>query len=315
MYETDTDESDALLNQELRKRGGSEAISEEYWDINNGHISSDNFVLPAWMFDIEDDDNLELLNSRLTLLQELDIDPSHIIDCIAWQFKCPFFGLLKRITSLNSIDRSPFASIRCVQLMCGRVIDNSHPINIASKYTFVGRHSETTSSDDESEELATLDKHSSNVNFWGPMFIVTLFAALLWLGNQKNVPYIYVVWILGSLFAHLTVLPFLDGSTLSFHLAILGYSLCPQLPFCFIVLAFRPSVLVCSILQIIGVMWSSTAALMGYQVIVRPLIAKDEDRSKLLLLLPVVLLFELYMITLVPMRRWQINNGQPITFF
>jgi len=283
------------------------------WDTSP---NEDTFALPAWMFEIEDDEDLDVFYHS-SLLQELEIDPMHIIDCVVWQFKCPFFGLLRRASCLPSLDMSRFVSIRHVSSLCGRVTDyNSHPIKLASKYRCDGRTTASSRSDldVDTDDGAVSSANSSNVDFWGPMTIVTGFAGLLWLGNQKNVPYVYVVWVLGALLLHLTVRPFLDGSSMSFHMAMLGYSLCPQLPLCFIVLAFRPSVIVCTLLQMLGVAWSTTAALMGYQMIVRPLIANTEERSKLLLLLPMVFLFQMYIITLVPMRKWQINGGQPVSF-
>jgi len=285
--------------------------ARSHWDTNN----EETFALPTWIFDIEDDDENLDVYTHSSLLQELEIDPMHIIECVVWQFKCPFFGLLRR-ASIPSLDGCRFVPIRFVHSLCGRVVDyNSHPIKLTSKYK--NERATTASSSGYTEadtDDAAVSNNDNSVDFWGPMTIVTLFAGLLWLGNQKNVPYVYVVWVLGALLLHLTVRPFLDGSSMSFHMAMLGYSLCPQLPLCFIVLAFRPSVFVCTVLQMLGVVWSATAALMGYQMIIRPLIASTEERSKLLLLLPMVFLFQIYMITLVPMRKWQINGGQPVSF-
>jgi len=289
-----------------------------YIQYSSSSSNEEASTLPEWMFDIEDDEDLEVLN-HLSLLQELEINPQQIIDCVVWQFKCPFYGLFRRVSCLPSLDGSRFATARWVHSVCHRTIDyNAHPIKLSSTYRYEGRRTTATLPTDadvgNDDSNASSSNSNSHVEFWGPMGVVTGFAALLWLGNQKNVPYVYVVWVLGALLLHLTVRPFLDGSSMSFHMAMLGYSLCPQLPLCFIVLVFRPSVFVCTLLHMIGVLWSSTAALMGYQMIVRPLIAKTEERSKLLLLVPMVFLFQVYMITLVPMRRWQINGGQPVNF-
>jgi len=153
------------------------------------------------------------------------------------------------------------------------------------------------------------------VDFWGPAMVVTVYCALLWLGSQSAVPYVYIIWLLGALLAHLTCRPFLASSTFFFHLSILGYSLVPQIPMCFIIIVGRPSLFASTILQMIGVSWSATAAVMSYTVICRPKIPRIEDKKKLLLLIPVVILFQIYTVSLMPMRRWQINSGEKVKIF
>lgn len=285
--------------------------------------SDTGFALPKWMFDVEEhDENLELLSSGKTMLQELEIDPQKLLQIIVWQFKCPFFALLRRFNNLSfSFDNSRYAALRLTHYICGRVVDyNSHPIRLVSRYSVAGGGELSTYTGYGEEPYGSsasnaVEGEVHHIDFWGPWLICTGFAALLWLGDQKNVPYVYVIWFLGALVTHLTVRPFLEGSSLLFHLAILGYSLCPQIPLCLAILVFNPSITVSTVLQFFSVAWSCLAALMSYSMILRPLIAKPDDRIKLMLLYPIVTLFQIYMVTLVPLRHRQVNaQQQPVTF-
>jgi hypothetical protein len=256
--------------------------------------------LPSWFFDINEDDE-SIINSSQSVLDELEINPSHIIEVVKWNLFCPFFGIIKRFS--------------CNSAILNRIMledYSSHPIKLVSSYKRTALF-EYDDNDDVNEKVDENDTEtSSNTDFWGPLFITTIFSSLLWLGNQRNVPYVYVIWCLSAILCHVTCRSFLDGSTIGFHLSILGYSLVPQIPLCFIILALRPSLTASTIIQFFCVVYSMCAALMSYNMIIRPLI-EPRSRNKLLLLLPVVFLFELYIITLVPMRRWQINHGNPIT--
>jgi hypothetical protein len=297
-----------------------ELASESASDIGEWTpASSGGFRLPSWMFDVVDnDDRLEIMSSRKSLIEELEIDPLHILQVVVWQFKCPLFALLRRFNGFPSVDNSRFAVLRWIAKLCGRVIDyQSHPIRLSSTYRYNAVSASGRNLPSEEDEVfspsssAIGDETRDTVDFWGPLAICTSFSALLWLGDQKNVPYVYIIWLIGGLLTHLTVRPFLDGSGVLFHLAILGYSLCPQIPIYFLLLLLRPSVVTCLWMHFLGITWSCTAALMSYNMILWPLIARTEDRIKLRLLVPIVLLFHVYMSTLVPVRQ---VTGQPVAF-
>ena len=251
---------------------------------NNALGASNRPLLPAWIWDLEDDE--DLLSSRLGLMNELEIQPRIIVNIVYWQLLAPFQPLLRRIGILAR-DQSAQA----------------HPITLASSYN---RGTPSWGS-----PTNTTTTHSTHVDFMGPAIIVTAFASLLWVGNQKNVPYVYVIWIVGAVMAHLTVRGFCSGSSISFHLAVLGYSLVPLIPLCFVILVYNPSITASTLIQCACVLWSSLAAIRSYYMILHPLV-EHRSRNKLLLLMPVVLLFEMYIIALVPMRRWQINHGEPV---
>jgi len=285
--------------------------------------------LPSWIFDvIEDDNDLDVNHQhKSSLLEELDIQPLIIMEIMLWQLRCPFFYILRwfpnltSTTSINSNNGTSLSICSCwnrfissdynthpIKLVSSRKSKNSRIINDTSTSSTASSASSTTTT-----TIDIYENHNSSIDFWGPALTVTMYASLLWLGSQKNVPHVYVIWCIGAFMSHLTTRPFLEGSSLSFHLSILGYSLVPQIPLCLVILLFQPSLTICTLLQIICVAYSGVAAVMSYNMIIKPLIVRSEDRNKLLLLLPIVFLFEAYIIALMPMRRFQINRGQPVS--
>ena len=59
-------------------------------------------------------------------------------------------------------------------------------------------------------------------DFWGPCGVVTGYCVMLWLAGQEDVSYVYLVWVLSSAFHHFTVRPFLEESSILFHMSVLG---------------------------------------------------------------------------------------------
>lgn len=151
-------------------------------------------------------------------------------------------------------------------------------------------------------------------DFWGPFGVVTGYCSMLWLAGQDDVSYVYLVWILSSTFHHFTVSPYLEESTILLHMSILGYSLVPLIPLVFlIVVSTLPSWAV-TLTESLAVTWGSIAGIMSYKTILFPVLANDRgrDRARLLLLVPTVVIFQLYVIAFMPTRRWQINNGEAL---
>ena len=251
-------------------------------------------LLPAWIWDLEDDE--DLLSSRLGLLEELEIQPRVILSIVLWQLFSPFQSLLARI---GILDRNHSADTHPVSLVSSYYRGDIRQYDTSASRTLHGSRSGSGSS------------RCTHVDFMGPAIVVTAFASLLWLGNQKDVPYVYVIWAMGAAATHFTVRPFLSGSSISFHLSVLGYSLVPAIPMGFVILVYNPSITTSTLIQCASVLWSSFVAIRSYYMVLSPLI-EHPSRHKLLLLVPVVLLFELYIIALVPMRRWQINHGEPV---
>lgn len=284
-------------------------------------------ALPAWCFDIVDDDSRIEHNQNLntSVFEELDINPSSIFEIIFWMLKSPLYLVLKCFPTLTPMESHGSGSgsgnwtnchswlLRHFYSCWNRMISsdyNTHPIKLISsrnrKFKYRSHENENSQND-----------NYTGVDIWGPVTVVTLYASLLWLAGQKNVPHVYVIWPIGALTMHLTCRPFLSGSSISFHLSILGYSLVPTIPLCSIIFVYQPSITSSTVLQFVCVLWSSTSALLSYNQIIKPLIVTNQpsDRRKMLLLIPLVFLFELYIITLMPMRRWQINNGHPVRIY
>tara|TARA_A100001035_G_scaffold49468_1_gene35886 strand:- start:276 stop:440 length:165 start_codon:yes stop_codon:yes gene_type:complete len=51
---------------------------------------------------------------------------------------------------------------------------------------------------------------------------------------------------------------------------------------------------------------------MSYNTILRPLLGTERERGRLTLLVPAIIIFQLYAIAFMPTRRWQINNGEAL---
>ena len=163
-----------------------------------------------------------------------------------------------------------------------------------------------------STQLHHEDSSDKPYDFWGPCGVVTGYCAMLWLAGQEDVSYVYLVWVLSATFHHFTVRPFLEESSVLFHLSVLGYSLVPLIPLVFLIIICRMPSWACSLIESVAVTWGSLAAIMSYNTILRPLLNSEKLKNRLALLVPAVVIFQLYAIAFMPTRRWQINNGEAL---
>lgn len=319
--------------------------------------------------DDDDDDHKSMSRSiKVTLLEELEIDVAQITYTMIWMMKCPFFCLLKRVTTLPSCANSQYVVLRTIANIWGRVIDyNNHPIQLdyntttssSASHSSVSTVSDSIDSKDalvlnevlvgESPDVELgrkrtssacsngLDDSDSNrkesprrdstnlslsvksgsktpkpADFWGPCLVVTGYCSLLWLAGQDDVPYVYIIWLSGAILNHLTIRPYLNKSTILFHLSILGYSLVPMIFLCLFIILGRLPLWLSTVIEIVAVLWSSFAATMSYNMILRKLLLDAKDKERLVLLVPLTLVFQFYVISLLPTRSWQINNGERI---
>jgi len=164
---------------------------------------------------------------------------------------------------------------------CGRswhshVLEGRHPIHVSSSVT---------------------------IDFWGPCAVVSCYGALLWLGHVKDVPWTYVIWTCAAVFNHLTSRVFFSTSSIMLHYAIMGYSVAPVIPLAGIILVLHPPIWLATLIECAAVLWASLSALLSYLMICRHI--PQSDKKRLLLLVPSILLMELYLISLLPIRRWQ----------
>lgn len=94
-------------------------------------------------------------------------------------------------------------------------------------------------------------------------------------------------------------------NTLSFHLSLLGYSLVPLI-FLLLLLLFlslffsRISLILIQFFEFISISWSSSSAFLSYYILLPVNSRKD---GKLFLLLPVIILMNLYLVALIPLRN------------
>lgn len=140
---------------------------------------------------------------------------------------------------------------------------------------------------------------NQHIDFWGPCAVVSLYGLVLWLGRVHDVPWIYLIWSIASVANHLISRVWYK-STLLIHAAILGYSVIPIIPFAAFILFIGPPVWLATAFEVISVIWSASAAIMSYSLIFS---VPDEDKSQLTLLYPCVILMEVYMISLMPIRH------------
>jgi hypothetical protein len=226
--------------------------------------------LPGWLFDIIDDEEDSESTQQKSLLEELEIDPKHIYRNIVWMLIGPCLKIVGR----------PY---------------KRHPLYVSN---------------------ANVDKHS--IDFWGklvfepfrfqiliywfllgPCAVVSFYCLILWLGRVKEVAWIFVIWSIAAILNHFASRVFYRSS-LMIHIALLGYSITPVIPFAAIILFLNPPLWLATLLEFISISWAATSAILSYSTIVS---ISVENKPKLYLLFPTVILMELYITSLIPLIR------------
>eukprot|EP01038_Epipyxis_sp_PR26KG_P006678 gene6678-9162_t len=237
----------------------------------DGHLQERNSnELPDWIFDVDSDDEYD---SNSSLLQELEIDSGLMYRNIIWTLIGPCSRMLGKRCERHPLHKS-------------NSIINSAPVYGGNNLT--------------NNNLSNNNHSSPNaIDFGGPCAIVSTYGLLLWLGRVKDVPWIYVIWSIAGIFNHIVTRVWCH-STLLIHVALLGYSITPIIPFAALILLFNPPVWLATILEIISVIWSSSSAIQSYLFIFR---LSQENKSKIKLLFPVIILMEIYFISLLPIHH------------
>lgn len=140
---------------------------------------------------------------------------------------------------------------------------------------------------------------SSNIGFWGPCSIILFYSIMLWLSRIRDAPWTFVIWSVAATVNHL-VSRVWYRSTLMFHVALLGYAITPILPFAAIILFFRPPIWLGTILEGIAILWATMSAIFSYTAIMTVTV---EQKTKMRLLYPMVILMQMYLLSLMPMVR------------
>jgi hypothetical protein len=143
-------------------------------------------------------------------------------------------------------------------------------------------------------------KTENAIDFWGPCSVFSLYGAILFAARVKEVPWLYVIWSVGATFNHLVCRVWLPSSKLLMHMALLGYSATPLIPFAIVIALVRPPIWVSYLLEMAAILWAASAAVLSYNIVFS---GPSEKKSRLLLLLPSVILMELYLISLLPIKR------------
>lgn len=160
----------------------------------------------------------------------------------------------------------------------------------------------------EKHPLSILTSSSSSsqptIDFWGPCAVMSTYVAILWLGRVRDGPWAYVIWSFAAIFHHF-IMRASSKSTLLMHMALLGYSIAPIIPFALIIVLFHPPVWLATVLEVLAVVWSSSSAILTYISIS---IISQESKHRLSLLFPSVLLTEMYFIALLPIRFYSYHK-------
>ena len=134
--------------------------------------------------------------------------------------------------------------------------------------------------------------------------LFSVYSALLWLDRVRDVGWLFMIWSFAALFNHFVCRVFLKQSRLMIHYSLLGYSVTPLIPFSALIIIFHPPVWVCTVFEIIAVIWSSLAAFFSYLLIFNDV---KEVKNRLILILPSVVLMEIYLLSLLPIRPPRFN--------
>mmetsp|Transcript_3266 Transcript_3266/g.5081 ORF Transcript_3266/g.5081 Transcript_3266/m.5081 type:complete len:224 (-) Transcript_3266:1194-1865(-) len=149
--------------------------------------------------------------------------------------------------------------------------------------------------------LHNMGLHSDNrsIDFFGPCSMVSLYSLVLWLGRVRDVPWVFVIWSIAAVMNHFISRVWCKSS-LMIHIALLGYSVSPIIPFAAIIVLVNMPIWLATILEMMSILWATIAAVLSYSMI---LSVAPEHKQKLTLLFPVVILMEIYFISLIPIRH------------
>ena len=141
-----------------------------------------------------------------------------------------------------------------------------------------------------------LHSDHKSIDFFGPCAIISLFGLVLWLGRVRDVPWVYVIWSIAYVINHFISRVWCKSS-LMMHIALLGYSVAPIIPFVAIIVFINMPVWLATCLEILSVLWASTSAILSYSMI---LSVSLQNQGRMKLLYPIVILMEIYLVSLIP---------------
>jgi hypothetical protein len=140
---------------------------------------------------------------------------------------------------------------------------------------------------------------NKSIDFFGPCAMVSLYCLVLWLGRVRDVPWVYVIWSVAAVVNHFLSRVWCKSS-LMIHIALLGYSVTPLIPFAALIVLLNMPIWLATVLEIISIFWASIAAILSYSTILK---IAPQNKLRLQLLFPVVILMEIYLISIIPIHR------------
>jgi hypothetical protein len=109
---------------------------------------------------------------------------------------------------------------------------------------------------------------------------------------------VIVIWGIASFVINLVARIFIQGSSITLHLCILGFSTASLPLISAILLVFKPIYILALLVKVIGLAWSCTSAYYAYSEICIVNQGMGEKRRHLLIL-PIILMHT-YLISLIP---------------
>jgi len=189
---------DAASSSSSRRTAANVASSSSTGDLNTSAAED---ALPAWWFDVDDEDDVE---TQASLLQELDIDVALIYRCAVWMLLGPLGCHSWRSTEAHPLSTmlqprpsppssSTAPSRTSQQSLPDALSQRSSNSNSNSSSTYGYTHSNPTSSSALSAATSTHPRSppasaQPHIDFWGPCLVVSLYGALLWLARVRPPP-------------------------------------------------------------------------------------------------------------------------------
>mmetsp|Transcript_35168 Transcript_35168/g.35811 ORF Transcript_35168/g.35811 Transcript_35168/m.35811 type:complete len:218 (-) Transcript_35168:122-775(-) len=136
----------------------------------------------------------------------------------------------------------------------------------------------------------------------GPSIIVGFYGLLLWIFHVNDVLWVAVIWFITSIFQHLIARVFIKESKLVMHFYILGYSVLPIAIMSLLIFIIHPPVWLVIIMHWLAVVWSTCSAYITYHDLCTYFIENDEMEIRRSLFIPPIILMELYLTALLPVK-------------
>ena len=150
---------------------------------------------------------------------------------------------------------------------------------------------------------------NQHIDFYGPFILISIYGLFLLIIRVNNVPWLYLIWLLGAVFNHLVCRVWCNNTSIQLQLSLLGYSIAPLCIFSIFIYVTRKIIFLSLILQFICIIYCTSITILSYYMIcntssqVGTEVASVKHQSKwhkVSLLIPPVLLMQIYLLSMIP---------------